>query len=181
MPRIENAADLCNAAEKYDIQDILEISKKFMIEHCHEGNNHFLLKTAKMFNLPDLEKTCKTCFMKQTYKVLSFHFNLTMNDETLSELFALKTLSIENEFELYLALEIMVQSKKLSNYSKCLSKIRFLTMETRDVLICNLLSPQEKNAVAANIEAINHQEVAMLPMPSRVSTETKSRCTSNFE
>lgn len=172
---MENAADLYYAAEKYDIQDIRDISFKFMIENCHEANTHLLLKTAKSFNLADLEATCISFFSKHTYYVLSRHLVLNVNDEVLSEFLSLESLSIQYEYELYVALEIMVRSKRLSIYSKSLSQIRFLTMKSDDILSCDLLSVEEKCTVIANIEVLKHHKSAMVPMPSHLSTETKPR------
>lgn len=168
-------ADLYYAAEKYDIKDIREICKKFMIDHCDIGNTHFLLGKAKLFNLPVLEAICKTTFANNTYMTLLSHLKLNLDDEILSEFYALEALSIFGEYDLYIALEAVVDNETLPCHIKCLGKIRFLTMKIKDVLTCNLLSAEDKCAVIANIEALKHRETATISMPAYLSKETKPR------
>uniref|UniRef100_A0A336MWU7 CSON002446 protein n=1 Tax=Culicoides sonorensis TaxID=179676 RepID=A0A336MWU7_CULSO len=177
---LEFAADLYYAAEKYDIGDIRDLSSSFMIKNCHSGNIHFLLKKAKMFNLPELEFACKNFFLKNTYEVLCVHFRLKVDDDTYSELFALEGLRIQSEFELYLALQQMWELKRLADYRKCLKQIRFLTMDIRFVLLCDLLSTEEKFAIISNIEARTYNDTPMILMPSHLSTETNSRFTVSY-
>lgn len=174
--KVGQAADLYYAAEKYDIGDIRNISKKFMLDNCHVGNMYYLLSKAKLFNFPDLEMKCKAIFMEQTYEALTVCLLGRNNYKVLSEFFSLENLSILScEYELYLTLETMVQSKKLLDYSNSLSKIRFLTMETKDILTCDLLTDKEKVRVVGNIEVLKHRETAVLSMPLHLSTKTNAR------
>lgn len=178
---MENTIGLYYAAEKYDIQDIRDIAYKFMMENCNEANTYLLFKAARAFNLSNLEATCMSFFMEHTYLVLSHHLGLDVNDEVTSEFMALEGLSLLHEYELYLTLEVMVQSGKLSNYSKCLSQIRFLTMESKEIMKCDLLSVEEQCGVIANIEVLKHHEEPIVPMPSHLSSETKSRVGHAFQ
>ncbi|XP_063700867.1 BTB/POZ domain-containing protein 2-like [Culicoides brevitarsis] len=168
-------ADLYYAAEKYDIEDIRLICKKYLIENCHNGNTTFLLSKAKIFNLPDLEATCKTYFEKNTYSVLQTQLGLHTTDEIFSELLSLENVIIAREYDLYIAIEAIYDNRCLTKYSKCLSMIRFLTMEISEVLACRLLSDKDKVAVITNIEAKNRNEISEIPMPSHLSHQTQTR------
>lgn len=129
-------ADLYYAAEKYDINDIRELCKHFMIVHCHQKNIRLLLKTAKLYNFPELETKCKKIFADTTYTYLTMnsYIRLEFDDEIFSEFLSLEQLSVWQEFDLYIALEAMVDNKDLPTHLKCLSKIRFLTMESDDAI-----------------------------------------------
>lgn len=167
--------DLYYAAEKYDIKDIRELSKKFIIDNCHDGNTHLLLEKAKLFNLPDLEAKCKDVFQNETYYVLASHISLYVNGRYFHECFDLEYLAVKTEFDLYMFLQALVDNQILLDYSKFLSKIRFLTINTIDVLSCELLSDKEKIAVISNIEAKKFQKTPKYPMPGHLSAEHEPR------
>lgn len=168
-------AELYYAAEKYDIEDIREISKKFLINDCSSANVHWMLTKAKLFNIIDLETKCMAIFKDNTYKVLSIHIQLILDDEILSNFFDLHNLEIAQEYDLYVALEVMVDIHSLQNYSKCLRKIRFLTMDTKDIILCKLLTSDEKVAIISNIEARKSKEQPEVPMPSHLSPLRRPR------
>uniref|UniRef100_A0A336KHZ4 CSON003904 protein n=1 Tax=Culicoides sonorensis TaxID=179676 RepID=A0A336KHZ4_CULSO len=172
------AVDLYYAAEKYDIGDIRDLTLSFMIKNCHAKNVNLLLQTAKLFNLTELEKTCKNYFAQNTYKVLVSYIRSLVDSDTLPELFALENLGIKYEFELYLALQVM--SEWILDHSNCLKQIRFLTMNTRTVLLCDMLEAEDKCTIISNIEALKARDTSLLEMPSYISTETRSRLSGSF-
>lgn len=179
---MENAIGLYYAAEKYDIADICDIAYKFMMENCNESNLYMLFKMAKAFNLANLEARCLSFLQENTYNVLLYFLGINnLNDDVLSEFMVPESLSVKHEYELYIALEIMVQSEKLSSYSQCLALIRFLEMDSENIMNCDLLSVEEKFAVIANIEVLKHHEVPIVPMSSHLSKEIKPRKKIEFQ
>lgn len=172
---VKTAADLYYAGEKYDINDIRKIAREFMIERCNSLNAYFLFGKAKTFSLPDLEKVCREMFARRPYQGLAFTFDESLDDDLLSELIGSHDLCLIKDFDLYMALQVMVETKKLERYSKCLKQIRFLTMETGEILHCDLLSHEERCAVLENIEARKQNTVPMIPMPPNLSKNTELR------
>lgn len=172
---IFRAYDLYETADRLAIEDICVVSNNIMKTRCAATNVQYLMQAAKKFNLPDLEATCKETFKNLTYRSLAFYVSYDVDDDVFWELFALDELTMESEAELYMAVEAMYEMKRAKTYPKCLSQIRFLSMEIHDILLCDLLSSEEKLAVIENIDALHKKRTATIPMPSHLSSETKPR------
>lgn len=174
------AVDLYYAAHKYDIKDIAAISSKFLVKVCCPANSYYLYEKAMPFHfqcyrMSDLRFTCIDKFEEDPYGALVGVFEESPKDEILSKLLDSNYLAVVNEFDIYIALQIMVETKVMQEYSKCLSQIRFLTMDTRAILQCDLLTHEEKYAVIDNIEARKLNKDPMISMPPNLSGETELR------
>lgn len=177
IQRIETAADLYYAAEKYDIEDICQIALQYMMNRCDNGNIHYLLTKSLLFELPELEAATKIVFSRETYSALSLWIahSVTISDNIFAEFIALDKLCICDEFDLYFALETLVDLGRLPQCFTSISQIRFLTMNTRNILNCDMLSDTEKCAVIAKVEALKDQEPSLVEVPAQLSTKITAR------
>uniref|UniRef100_A0A336MMT5 CSON002444 protein n=1 Tax=Culicoides sonorensis TaxID=179676 RepID=A0A336MMT5_CULSO len=179
---VKVAADLYNAAEKYDIQNIRDICVRFMLKKCLSPYINFIYNFARVFDLELLQDTCENKFRDKTYAVCSeFLKTKSLKDDILVEFLGLEDLFIKSEFDLYMTVEILVETKRLSSYSKSLSQIRFLSMDMQKVLSCDLLSFEEKCRVLSNIDGKRNYVEPIMQMPEHLSKETEPRCFPNHD
>lgn len=172
---VKVAADLYYASDKYDLKDIQKIACKFMVENCSPKNCYFLFRIAETLTLPVLAMSCRQTFSYVAYEALKYAFDESPDDDLLAKLIGCSDLDITCDFDLYIALQFMVETKLLDKHSECLKHIRFLTMKENAVLHCDLLSHAEKCAVIENIQARKSKKEPLIPMPPHLSKETALR------
>ncbi|XP_063700162.1 uncharacterized protein LOC134830566 [Culicoides brevitarsis] len=172
---IFQAYDLYEASVRYQIDDISAVASDIMKRRSVALNCQFLMQAAIKYKIRDLEETVKETFASAAYMALSFYVSYKVDDEAFHRLFALDELKIQSEFELYLAVETMYDIRDERIYPKCLSQIRFLSMDIADLMNCDLLSSEEKLAIAENADAIRNKRSTKIQMPKRLSAEPKPR------
>lgn len=153
---------------------------------------HVMLDTALRYNTSESLYYCDKYFKGETYDMLldMFHTKVFVDitDEKLSRLFALRNLTIFDEFELYQALELLVVTNRLNSYKETLKQIRFLTMTTEQVRTLKLLSDAEKYAIMGKIEELSprkgifrklYHKIKLLIFGKIILPETVSKITTS--
>lgn len=173
---LEEAVDLCNVAEMYDVEDLKDIASDFMLENCSYKNCFHLLAKAKLFNLNEVAEKCRN-ILRENFTEDTKHLEILIQDMDLDEDTFIEFLAINEspDSALYQMLEFFVTTGKLKSYQKALGQIRFLTMSIEEVVLVRLVSEADKLAIISNIEANKKQTEPILPMPEHLSSSTTVR------
>lgn len=174
---LEEAVELCNAAELYDVEDLKDIASDFMFkEDIPEENFFFIFEKAIQFNLIKVFNKYRE-FLRVSREIPTFNSSLLYHEKEINEEIFVEFLTINDspDWQLYQMLEFFVGSQKLTSYKKALGKIRFLTMSIDEIILAELLTVMEKYAIISNIEANKLGLEPILPMPEHLSSETMMR------
>lgn len=170
IPAVEDAAELYNAAEMYDVEDLKAFSRQVMKRSCSVYNCLYLYEKAVLFGLDDIKSRCIELFQNdhKTYTIftlLTKHERI--NEDALAEYISRTLIP---HARVYQTLEVLVELKILQTYKKAVANIRFLEFTTRQVLLAKLLTDSEKLAIISNIDAVKGGYEPGLKMPENFST-----------
>lgn len=173
---LEEAVELCNAAEMYDIEDLKDIASDFICENCSFTNCFYLLEKAFLFNLTNVTEKCRELMRVNFVDDLKF-LELPIPECEINENVFIEFLTVNEspDSALYQLLEYFVTSGKFKSYQRALGKIRFLTMSIEEIVLVQFLTESEKLAIISNIEANNKGTDPIVPMPEHLSTDNNIR------
>uniref|UniRef100_A0A336KYD2 CSON001465 protein n=1 Tax=Culicoides sonorensis TaxID=179676 RepID=A0A336KYD2_CULSO len=176
---LDEADALYQAADKYDVIDLRNVSYDYFMKMCRTSNVFYLLERALMYSWKDLRVKCEHYFRTYAYLVLVEHITAKMHvsDSVLAHLLSLEGICIESEMELYQAIEILLDLGLLDSCEESIKKIRFLTMTIDEVKSCKLLTEAEKFKITWKLEGkCDESEVDLNMIDGReLCRETKSR------
>lgn len=167
---VEEAVELCNVAEMYNIEDLKNISGNFMIENCTYDNCFYLHEQASMFCLINVISKCQDLFRKNVSENMKLLDVLTIklddiNEDTFVEFLAYNESPASI---LYQLLEFLVFTGKLKTWKYAVRFIQFQTMSIEEVILAELLSESDKLAIIANIEAMKERKLSILDLPDHL-------------
>lgn len=171
------AVELYNAAEMYQMEDLKDISKNYMLAYCYWDNCLFLYDKASLFELRDILERCEMFFKRYDYQIFVSH--LFKDGEISEEAFIAAGTHWKGEpGELHQLLETYVEMGKLKSYKKVISTIHVLSLSTDEVIAAKLLTSGEKCAIIANIEAHDRDHETFIPLPEHLSPDRYANCKS---
>lgn len=173
---LDEAVDICNVAEMYDVEDLKDIASDFLLENNSYKNRFYMYEKAIQFNLPSVADKCRE-FLRDCFENCLSVSGLLLHEYDIDEDIFLEFLTI-NEYPdsaLYTVLEFFVISGKLKTYKKALKEIRFLTMSFDEIILASLLTDTEKLAIIYNMVVNKKESEPILPMPEHLSSNATLR------
>lgn len=167
MTSIDEAIELYHAAEMYDLDDLKNISKKFMIDNLTIGNCFYLFQNAKLFGITEVAKKCIKYFKQggYAYDVL---ISLMLQKTEINE----DSLVVVNYFgkpntpgrccqvhpsDINQIVEFLYETGKLKTYKKVLERHTFLQkllMDSEELL--NYQKTKENDEVFYNEHPLDY-------------------------
>lgn len=176
---LDEADALYQAADKYDVMDLRNVSYDYFMKVCRTSNVFYLLERALLYNWKDLQIKCEHYFRTYAYLLLveNISSGMKINDKVLAHLLSLESICLNSELELYQAVELFYDLGLLQSYELSIMKIRFLAMRVEEVKACSLLTDAEKFKITWKLEGKCENSEANLEMIQgrELSCEANSR------
>lgn len=167
---MEDAIDLYNAAEMYDMADLKIQAVFYMNNDVYWHNAIFLYDKVGVFNLDSVRKSCCKVFERYHYQTLISH--LFRGEEITEDVFIEVAKQWKGEHnELYHILEVYVELGILKTYNRAIGTISFLADGIEQALTAKLLSDEEKCAIIANIQSDESRFETFIEMPGNLSSK----------